>query len=76
MSWKERLRGLHVRIEGRFPVVTELTGRLLSTNLLDGATRLASRAFLASVPLLFAVPPSHPRAYAISCGRRCGPCSA
>ncbi|MFD9378115.1 YhjD/YihY/BrkB family envelope integrity protein [Streptomyces sp. NPDC059999] len=55
MSWKERLRGLHARIEGRFPVVTELTGRLLSTNLLDGATRLASQAFLASVPLLFAV---------------------
>ncbi|MER5778134.1 YhjD/YihY/BrkB family envelope integrity protein [Streptomyces sp. NPDC002039] len=55
MSWKERLRGLRARTEERFPVVTELTGRLLSTNLLDGATRLASQAFLASVPLLFAV---------------------
>ncbi|MGW6820715.1 YhjD/YihY/BrkB family envelope integrity protein [Streptomyces sp. NPDC055005] len=55
MSWKERLRDLRVRTEERFPVVTELTGRLLSTNLLDGATRLASQAFLASVPLLFAV---------------------
>ncbi|MEU9416875.1 YhjD/YihY/BrkB family envelope integrity protein [Streptomyces sp. NPDC048272] len=55
MSWKERLRALRARTEERFPVVTELTGRLLSTNLLDGATRLASQAFLASVPLLFAV---------------------
>ncbi|MGI5447201.1 YhjD/YihY/BrkB family envelope integrity protein [Streptomyces sp. CA-243310] len=55
MSWKERLRDLRARTEERFPVVTELTGRLLSTNLLDGATRLASQAFLASVPLLFAV---------------------
>ncbi|MGW6836560.1 YhjD/YihY/BrkB family envelope integrity protein [Streptomyces sp. NPDC054949] len=55
MSWKERLRDRRARSEERFPVVTELTGRLLSTNLLDGATRLASQAFLASVPLLFAV---------------------
>ncbi|MFD9533816.1 YhjD/YihY/BrkB family envelope integrity protein [Streptomyces sp. NPDC060010] len=55
MSWKERLRDRRARTEERFPVVTELTGRLLSTNLLDGATRLASQAFLASVPLLFAV---------------------
>ncbi|WP_245769688.1 YhjD/YihY/BrkB family envelope integrity protein [Streptomyces indicus] len=41
--------------EARFPVVGEVTGRLLSANLLDAATRLAAQAFLASIPLLFAV---------------------
>ncbi|MEE1769715.1 YhjD/YihY/BrkB family envelope integrity protein [Streptomyces sp. JV185] len=50
-AWLERLRA---RVERRFPVVSELTARLLSANLLDAATRLAAQAFLASVPLLFA----------------------
>ncbi|MER7171305.1 YhjD/YihY/BrkB family envelope integrity protein [Streptomyces mesophilus] len=48
----ERLRST---AEARFPVVGELTGRLLSSHLLDAATRLAAQAFLASIPLLFAV---------------------
>lgn len=42
-------------VEQRFPVVTELANRLLSTNLLDAGTRLAAQAFLAAVPVLFAV---------------------
>ncbi|WP_199548565.1 YhjD/YihY/BrkB family envelope integrity protein [Streptomyces sp. N35] len=68
MAWtarKERLRAGTVRLhtnaerlrtsaEARFPVVGELTHRLLSGNLLDSATRLAAQAFLASIPLLFA----------------------
>lgn len=39
--------------EHRFPVLVELTTRLISANLLDSGTRLAAQAFLASVPLLF-----------------------
>ena len=39
--------------EHRFPVLVELTTRLLSANLLDAGTRLAAQAFLTSVPLLF-----------------------
>ncbi|MEV0171004.1 YhjD/YihY/BrkB family envelope integrity protein [Streptomyces sp. NPDC050803] len=50
-----RVERLRTRAEQRFPVVSELTGRLLSTNLLDAATRLAAQAFLAAVPLLFAL---------------------
>ncbi|MEZ0088955.1 ribonuclease BN [Streptacidiphilus sp. EB129] len=41
--------------ERRFPVLTELTSRLLTANLLDAATRLAAQAFLTTVPLLFAI---------------------
>ncbi|TDT98467.1 membrane protein [Streptomyces sp. 846.5] len=41
--------------ERRMPVLTELTDRLLSANLLDAGTRLAAQAFLTSVPLLFAL---------------------
>ncbi|MCX5559764.1 YhjD/YihY/BrkB family envelope integrity protein [Streptomyces sp. NBC_00038] len=55
MAWTARLKRLRDRAEQRFPVVTELTGRLLSANLLDAATRLAAQAFLAAVPLLFAI---------------------
>ncbi|MEV7831256.1 hypothetical protein AB0P12_11600 [Streptomyces subrutilus] len=55
MPWRARLQELRAGAEQRFPVVSEPTGRLPSTNLLDGATRLASQAFPASVPLLFAV---------------------
>ena len=39
--------------EHRFPVLVELTTRLISANLLDAGTRLAAQAFLTSVPLLF-----------------------
>ncbi|MFD0401938.1 YhjD/YihY/BrkB family envelope integrity protein [Kitasatospora sp. NPDC059811] len=60
--WGERLargRGRWERAraeaERRFPVITELTARLLSPGLLDAATRMASQIFLTSVPLLFAV---------------------
>lgn len=49
--WFDRTRA---EAERRFPVLTELTSRLLSTNLLDGASRLAAQAFLTTVPLLFA----------------------
>lgn len=55
MGWAERVRRLRADVERRFPVVAELTNRLLSANLLDAGTRLAAQAFLASVPLLFAV---------------------
>src|SRR5690348_1960381 len=48
----EELRDL---AERRVPVLTELTDRLLSANLLDAGTRLAAQAFLTSVPLLFAL---------------------
>ncbi|WP_369147399.1 YhjD/YihY/BrkB family envelope integrity protein [Streptomyces sp. R44] len=36
-------------------MLTELTSRLVSGNLLDAGTRLAAQAFLAAVPLLFAL---------------------
>ncbi len=55
MEWKKRLERLRTGAERRFPVLTELTARLLSSNLLDAGTRLAAQAFLASVPLLFAL---------------------
>ncbi|GLW48889.1 hypothetical protein Stsp02_45510 [Streptomyces sp. NBRC 14336] len=55
MAWTARLKQLHVRAEERFPVLSDLTGRLVSANLLDSATRIAAQAFLAAVPLLFAV---------------------
>ncbi|MEU9073757.1 ribonuclease BN [Kitasatospora sp. NPDC004745] len=54
---RARTRFEHGRAEAerRFPVITELTARLLSPGLLDAATRMASQVFLTSVPLLFAV---------------------
>ncbi|MFI6938952.1 YhjD/YihY/BrkB family envelope integrity protein [Streptomyces sp. NPDC050418] len=55
MSWSERLQTLRAGAERRLPVLTELIDRLMSGQLLDSATRLAAQAFLASVPLLFAV---------------------
>ncbi|WP_405741828.1 YihY/virulence factor BrkB family protein [Streptomyces sp. NBC_00028] len=55
MAWTARLERLRDRAEQRFPVVSELTGRLLTANLLDAGTRLAAQAFLAAVPLLFAL---------------------
>lgn len=54
MEWKRRVVRLRTGAEHRFPVLTELTTRLLSANLLDAGTRLAAQGFLASVPLLFA----------------------
>ncbi|MFQ6142004.1 YhjD/YihY/BrkB family envelope integrity protein [Streptomyces seoulensis] len=56
-----RLTRLRLTVGRRFPIVTELTNRLLSANLLDAGTRLAAQAFLASVPLLFAVAAFAPR---------------
>ncbi|MGW8763870.1 YhjD/YihY/BrkB family envelope integrity protein [Streptomyces sp. NPDC055815] len=55
MSWATRVRSIRAGAESRFPVLTELTGRLVSGNLLDAGTRLAAQAFLAAVPLLFAL---------------------
>ncbi|MGW0935952.1 YhjD/YihY/BrkB family envelope integrity protein [Streptomyces sp. NPDC002666] len=55
MSWTSRVQGLRSGAESRFPVLSELTSRLVSGNLLDAGTRLAAQAFLASVPLLFAL---------------------
>ncbi|MFE0641844.1 YhjD/YihY/BrkB family envelope integrity protein [Streptomyces sp. NPDC058877] len=55
MSWASRARSIRTGAEDRFPVLAELTGRLMSGNLLDAGTRLAAQAFLAAVPLLFAV---------------------
>ncbi|MFE0700314.1 YhjD/YihY/BrkB family envelope integrity protein [Streptomyces sp. NPDC058872] len=55
MSWASRVRNIRTGAEDRFPVLAELTGRLVSGNLLDAGTRLAAQAFLAAVPLLFAV---------------------
>ncbi|MER5206530.1 YhjD/YihY/BrkB family envelope integrity protein [Streptomyces sp. NPDC002825] len=55
MSWATRMRSIRTGAERRFPVLTELTGRLVSGNLLDAGTRLAAQAFLAAVPLLFAL---------------------
>ncbi|MFE0647070.1 YhjD/YihY/BrkB family envelope integrity protein [Streptomyces sp. NPDC059534] len=55
MSWATRVRNIRTGAERRFPVLSELTARLVSGNLLDSATRLAAQGFLAAVPLLFAV---------------------
>ncbi|MGV9451757.1 YhjD/YihY/BrkB family envelope integrity protein [Streptomyces sp. NPDC003635] len=55
MAWTTRLARWRAGAERRFPVLTALTGRLLSVNLLDAATRLAAQAFLAAVPLLFTI---------------------
>ena len=52
---KGRILRLRSEAERHFPILTELTTRLLSANLLDAASRLAAQAFLTSVPLLFAV---------------------
>jgi membrane protein len=52
---RTRAEELRALAERRMPVLTELTDRLLSANLLDAGTRLAAQAFLTSVPLLFAL---------------------
>jgi len=65
-AWSAGAKGRFERgraeAERRFPVLTELTSRLLSANLLDAASRLAAQAFLTSVPLLFAVAAFAPQA--------------
>ncbi|MCX4744369.1 YihY/virulence factor BrkB family protein [Kitasatospora sp. NBC_01287] len=43
------------RTERRLPVLTTLTERLVTANVLDSATRLAAQLFLTTVPLLFAL---------------------
>ncbi|WP_051717625.1 YhjD/YihY/BrkB family envelope integrity protein [Streptomyces sp. NRRL F-5727] len=55
MGWADRVRNLRAGAERRFPVLTEVTERLVGGNLLDAGTRLAAQAFLAAVPLLFAL---------------------
>lgn len=55
MAWKNRVRELRADAERRFPVLTEVTERLVGGSLLDAGTRLAAQAFLAAVPLLFAL---------------------
>ncbi|WP_327317076.1 YhjD/YihY/BrkB family envelope integrity protein [Streptomyces sp. NBC_01235] len=57
-----RLRGLRVRAETRFPVITHLMTHLISVNVLDSATRLAAQTFLTVVPLLFVVASVAPQA--------------
>ncbi|WP_395365052.1 YhjD/YihY/BrkB family envelope integrity protein [Streptomyces sp. YH02] len=53
--WAARWRQLRATAEQRLPVLSEIASRLLGGNLLDAGTRLAAQAFLAAVPLLFAV---------------------
>jgi membrane protein len=53
--WTERSLRLRRTAERRFPVITALTARLLSVNLLDAGTRLAAQLFLTAIPLLFVV---------------------
>ncbi|MFI8326652.1 YhjD/YihY/BrkB family envelope integrity protein [Streptomyces sp. NPDC085529] len=55
MGWADRVRNLRAGAERRFPVLTEVTERLVGGNLLDAGTRLAAQAFLAAIPLLFAL---------------------
>ncbi|MFE6229185.1 YhjD/YihY/BrkB family envelope integrity protein [Streptomyces sp. NPDC057854] len=55
MAWADRVRDLRAGAERRFPVLTEVTERLVGGQLLDAGTRLAAQAFLAAVPLLFAL---------------------
>lgn len=50
-----RWRHLRATAEERLPVLSEIASRMLGGNLLDAGTRLAAQAFLAAVPLLFAV---------------------
>ncbi|TLQ42883.1 YhjD/YihY/BrkB family envelope integrity protein [Streptomyces marianii] len=54
-SWGASARSAAERTETRFPVVTHLTARMISVNILDSATRLAAQCFLTAVPLLFVV---------------------
>ncbi|MFI8519973.1 YhjD/YihY/BrkB family envelope integrity protein [Streptomyces sp. NPDC085481] len=62
MARETRWRRLRRAAEERLPVLSELANRLLSGNLLDAGTRLAAQAFLAAVPLLFAIGAFAPQA--------------
>ncbi|MET9596325.1 MULTISPECIES: YhjD/YihY/BrkB family envelope integrity protein [unclassified Streptomyces] len=60
--WRSRSRELvasakrlQERTEARFPVITNVTERMLVVNIFDSATRLAAQCFLTAVPLLFVV---------------------
>lgn len=55
MSLANRARSIRSAAERRLPVLSEVASRLVGGNLLDAATRLAAQAFLAAVPLLFAL---------------------
>jgi membrane protein len=59
---KSRALRLRREAEQRFPVITALTARTLSVNLLDAGTRLAAQLFLTAVPLLFVVAAFAPQA--------------
>ncbi|MEU2490679.1 YhjD/YihY/BrkB family envelope integrity protein [Streptomyces sp. NPDC007883] len=61
-SWGATARSTAERAEARFPVVTHLTARMISVNILDSATRLAAQCFLTAVPLLFVVGAFAPKA--------------
>ena len=50
--WQERATTARTAAERRFPVITDLTARLLSVNVLDAATRLAAQLFLTAVPFM------------------------
>ena len=58
-GWLSRSQARAVELrqtaERRLPVLTKLTARMLSVNLLDAGTRLAAQVFLTAVPLLFVV---------------------
>lgn len=60
---RARFEGLRATAERRLPVLTELTARLLSANLLESGTRVASQAFLTAVPLLFVVAAFAPQGF-------------
>ncbi|MGW1881610.1 YhjD/YihY/BrkB family envelope integrity protein [Streptomyces sp. NPDC001970] len=49
------VRSMAARTEARFPVVTQLTARMVAVNIFDSATRLAAQCFVTAVPLLFVV---------------------
>lgn len=60
LRWRERsarlvarAKTVHREAEARFPVVTHLADRMVSVNIFDTATRVASQCFLTAVPLLF-----------------------
>ncbi|CAM5360740.1 hypothetical protein SAVIM40S_00224 [Streptomyces avidinii] len=46
---------LQERAETRFPVITNVTERMVVVNIFDSATRLAAQCFLTAVPLFFVI---------------------
>lgn len=51
--WRRTALHMWTASQRRFPVMTDVTARLVSVNVLDGATRLAAQLFLTAVPLMF-----------------------